>query len=316
MQTLLMAHPAFLRHETGPLHPERPARMRAIDAALADSAFAALRREEAPLRDDVEAAILRAHSHDYLEHMRAVSAASGGVPVHIDPDTVVSAGSWEAALRAVGAGLHAVDAVMDPASGVVNAFCQVRPPGHHAERDRAMGFCLFSTAAIAGLYARARHGAWRIAVIDFDVHHGNGTQKAFWSDAGLFYGSTHQMPLFPGTGAISECGVGNIWNAPLRAGDDGTVFRAAFKGRILPALEGFGPELILVSAGFDAHRDDPLADLRLLEPDFAWVTNQLVSVARRHCGGRIVSLLEGGYQLDALARSTAAHVEALMRGAG
>ena len=265
MQTLLLTHSAFLRHETGPLHPERPARMRAIDAALAGPAFTALRREEAPWRDDAEAAILLAHSHAYLEHVREVSADRDHLPVQIDPDTVISEGTWEAALRAVGAGLHAVDAVMDPASGVANAFCQVHPPGHHAKRDRAMGFCLFSTAAIAGLYARARHGAWRVAVIDFDVHHGNGTQERFWPDAGMFYGSTHQMPLFPGTGAISERGVGNIWNAPLRAGDDGTAFRAAFEERILPALESYGPDLILVSAGFDAHRDDPLANLCLLE---------------------------------------------------
>ena len=316
MQTLLLTHPAFLRHETGLLHPERPARMRAIDAALAGPAFAALRREEAPWRDDAEAAILLAHSYAYLEHIRAVSAERDRLPVRIDPDTVVAEGTWDAALRAVGAGLYAVDTVMDPASGVANAFCQVRPPGHHAERDRAMGFCLFSTAAIAGLYARARHGAWRVAVIDFDVHHGNGTQTIFWSDPDMFYGSTHEMPLFPGTGAISERGAGNICNAPLRAGDGGAAFRAAFEERILPALESFDPDLILVSAGFDAHRDDPLANLRLLEPDFAWVTDQIVGAAHRHCGGRIVSFLEGGYQLDALARSTAVHVEALMRGAG
>jgi acetoin utilization deacetylase AcuC-like enzyme len=316
MRTLLLTHPAFQRHETGPLHPERPARMRAIDAVLAEPAFAALQREEAPLRDDVEAAILLAHSYAYLEHIRAVSADRDHLPMQIDLDTVVSAGTWKAALLAVCAALHAVDAVMDPASDVANAFCQVRPPGHHAERERAMGFCLFSTVAIAGLYARARHGAWRVAVIDFDVHHGNGTQGAFWTDADMFYGSTHQMPLFPGTGAISERGVGNICNAPLRAGDDGAVFRAVFEGRILPALESFGPDLILISAGFDAHRDDPLADLRLLEPDFTWVTDRIVDAAQRHCSGRVVSFLEGGYQLDALARSTAAHVEALMRGAG
>lgn len=316
MQTLLLTHPAFLRHEAGPLHPERSERMRAIDAALANPAFAALRREEAPWRDDAEAAILLAHSYAYLEHIRAIAANRDRLPVQIDPDTVVAEGTWEAALWAVGAGLYAIDTVMDPASGITNAFCQVRPPGHHAERDRAMGFCLFSTAAIAGLYARARYGAWRVAVIDFDVHHGNGTQKIFWSDSDMFYGSTHEMPLFPGTGALSERGVGNIWNAPLRAGDGGAAFRAAFEERILPALESFGPDLILVSAGFDAHRDDPLANLRLLEPDFAWVTDQIVGAAHRHCGGRIVSLLEGGYQLDALARSTAAHVEALMRGAG
>ena len=226
MTTLLLTHPAFLRHETGPLHPERPARMRAIDAALSGGAFARLWREEAPLREDAEAAILRAHDREHLERLRALSADPDRLPASIDGDTVVSAGTWEAALRAVGAGLRAVDAVMDPVSGVGNAFCQVRPPGHHAGRNRAMGFCFFSTAAIAALYARAQYRARRVAVVDFDVHHGNGTQDIFWADPDLFYGSTHQMPLFPGTGAASERGVGNVWNAPLRAGDGGEAFRA------------------------------------------------------------------------------------------
>lgn len=313
MTTLLITHPCFLLHDTGFANPERPARMRAIDSALADPAFAALRREEAPLRSDAETQILRAHSPAQLSHIRTVAADRDHLPAHLDPDTVVSAGTWEAALRAVGAGLRAVDAVMNPASGVANAFCQVRPPGHHAGRDRAMGFCFFNGVAIAALYARATHGAARIAVIDFDVHHGNGTQDAFWSDPDLFYGSTHQMPLFPGTGAISERGVGNIWNAPLRAGDGGAEFRDAIEGRILPALHEFAPDLILISAGFDAHLGDPLANLRLLEPDFAWVTETIMEAAHRHCRGRIVSMLEGGYELAALAQSTAAHVGSLMQ---
>jgi acetoin utilization deacetylase AcuC-like enzyme len=229
---------------------------------------------------------------------------------HLDPDTVVSAGSWEAALRAVGAGLHAVDAVVS--GKAANAFCQVRPPGHHAEAERAMGFCLFSNAAIAGLYARSRHGAERVAVVDFDVHHGNGTQAIFWRDKDLFYGSTHEMPLFPGTGALRETGVGNIWNAPLRAGDGGERFREAFESRILPALHDFGPDILLISAGFDAHQADPLANLALVEADFMWATERLADMAKRHCQGRIVSLLEGGYDLNALARSVAVHVKTLM----
>jgi acetoin utilization deacetylase AcuC-like enzyme len=225
---------------------------------------------------------------------------------------VMSVGTWEAALRAVGAGLLAVDKVLDPESGVSNAFCQVRPCGHHAEKDRAMGFCLFGNVAIAGMYARARHGAERIAVVDFDVHHGNGTQDIFWSDKDLFFASTHQMPLYPGTGAVGEAGVGNIWNAPLRPGDGGEPFREAVESRILPALRNFGPDLVLISAGFDAHEADPLANLRLVEADFMWATEKLAEAASRHCNGRIVSMLEGGYDLTALARSVGVHVRTLM----
>ncbi|KAB1070201.1 histone deacetylase family protein [Methylobacterium planeticum] len=319
MPTLLLTHPAFLRHEPGGAHPERPARMRAIDEALAGPEFAGLQREAAPLREDAEARILLAHSARHLDRVRAArdaaSARDAAQPQRLDPDTVMSAGSWEAALRGVGAGLRAVDAVMDRGSGLANAFCQVRPPGHHAEHDRAMGFCLFSNVAIAAHYARAKHGAERVAVVDFDVHHGNGTQEIFWADRDLFYGSTHQMPWFPGTGAVSEQGVGNIWNAPLRAGDGGEVFREAVRSRILPALDAFRPDLILVSAGFDAHADDPLGRLRLGAADFTWVTDALVEAARRHCGGRLVSMLEGGYLLPALAQSAAAHVRALSQGA-
>ena len=193
-----------------------------------------------------------------------------------------------------------------------NAFCAVRPPGHHAEPSRAMGFCLFNSVAVAALHARAKHGAKRVAVVDFDVHHGNGTQAAFWTDKDLFYGSTHQMPLFPGTGALDETGVGNICNAPLAPGDDGEDFRAAWESRILPALDAFAPDFLLVSAGFDAHLKDPLAQLRLIEPDFAWVTEKLLEAAAKHTGGKLVSTLEGGYDLDALASSTAVHVETLM----
>lgn len=306
MTTLLLTHPACLLHDTGFGHPERADRLRAIDDALAGAAFKRLKREEAPLAD--LAVIERLHPHAYVEMIRAA------IPKRdhnwLDPDTVVSPGSWEAALRATGAAIRAVDQVM--AGAADNAFCAVRPPGHHAEPSRAMGFCLFNTVAVAALHARAAHGAKRVAVVDFDVHHGNGTQDAFWSDKDLFYGSTHQMPLFPGTGALSETGVGNIFNAPLKPGDDREDFRAAWQTRILPALDDFAPDFLLVSAGFDAHIKDPLAQLRLVEADFAWVTEKLLEAAAKHTGGKLVSTLEGGYDLDALASSTAVHVETLM----
>ncbi|MBE7202042.1 MAG: histone deacetylase family protein [Parafilimonas terrae] len=285
--------------------------MRAIDEALSGPDFRAILREEAPLRRDGEEAILRVHSRPYLDALRAAASDTARLPAHLDADTVISPGTWEAALRAVGAGMHAVDAVMGAQTDVRRAFCQVRPPGHHAGRETAMGFCLFNTPAVTALHARARHGAERVAVVDFDVHHGNGTQAAFWQDTNLFYGSTHRMPWFPGTGAASETGVGNICNVPLAAGDDRGPFRDGWSRRILPALDAFRPDLVIISAGFDAHVGDPLGGLRLGEADFEWVTREIAEVAHRRCGGRIVSLLEGGYVLDALARSTAAHVRGL-----
>ena len=306
-------HDACLLHDTGPGHPERPDRMRAIDKVLSHEMFNDLRREQAPLRDDVEAQIALAHPQRYIDWVKSVRPRPGEEAVRLDPDTVLSAGSWEPALRAVGAGLMAVDRVFDPASGIKNVFAQVRPCGHHAEAERAMGFCIFSNVAIAGLYARKRHGAERIAVVDFDVHHGNGTQDIFWSDKGLFFGSTHQMPLYPGTGAVNETGVGNIWNAPLRPGDGGELFKEAFESRILPALRNFAPDVVLISAGFDAHKDDPLANLQLTEPDFGWATAKITEIADKHAGGRVVSMLEGGYNLAALARSAAVHVGVLMQ---
>jgi acetoin utilization deacetylase AcuC-like enzyme len=313
MTTLLLTHPSFVQHDTGMGHPERPDRMRAIDKALAEESFAGLEREEAPLREDVEAAIELAHPSAYIDWVKSVRPAEGQDPVRLDPDTVLSAKSWEPALRAVGAGLQAVDRVMDKASGVRNAFCQVRPCGHHAERERAMGFCIFSNVAIAALYARKTYGVERVAVVDFDVHHGNGTQDIFWSDKNLLFASTHQMPLYPGTGAVSETGVGNIWNAPLRPGDAGDRFKEAFEARLLPALKNFAPDLVLISAGFDAHKDDPLANLRLLEPDFAWATAKIADVAATSAAGRLVSMLEGGYNLTALAKSVGMHVKMLMQ---
>jgi acetoin utilization deacetylase AcuC-like enzyme len=313
MATLLITHPSFLEHDTGPGHPERPDRMRAIDKVLAHEMFSDLLREEAPLRDDVEERVALAHPQRYIDWVRSVRPQPGEEPVRLDPDTVLSPKSWEPALRAVGAGLLAIDRVFDPASGVKNAFAQVRPCGHHAEHERAMGFCIFNNVAIAGLYAREKYGAERVAVVDFDVHHGNGTQDIFWSNKNLFLGSTHQMPLYPGTGALSEAGVGNIWNAPLRPGDGGEPFKEAFESRILPALQNFGPDVVIISAGFDAHKDDPLANLQLTEPDFAWATGKIAELADAHAGGRLVSMLEGGYNLAALARSVAVHVGVLMQ---
>ena len=312
MSTLLITHPSFVEHDTGPGHPERPDRMRAIDKVLAHELFAKLKREEAPLRDDVEDQITLAHPRAYVEWVKSARPGPGEEPARLDPDTVLSATSWEPALRAVGAGLMAVDRVFDPKSGIKNVFAQVRPCGHHAERERAMGFCIFANAAIAGLYARKKYGAERIAVVDFDVHHGNGTQDVFWSDKDLYLGSTHQMPLYPGTGALNETGVGNIWNAPLRPGDGGDPFKEAFESRILPALRSFSPDIVIISAGFDAHRDDPLANLQLTEPDFGWATAKIAEVADKHAQGRLVSMLEGGYNLAALAKSVAVHVNVLM----
>jgi acetoin utilization deacetylase AcuC-like enzyme len=260
----------------------------------------------------VEEQIELAHPRRYIDWVKSRRPAEGEAPVRLDPDTLFSSKSWEPALRAVGAGLAAVDRVLDPASGVKNAFCQVRPCGHHAETGRAMGFCIFNNVAIAGLYARKKYGVERVAVVDFDVHHGNGTQEIFWSDKNLLLASTHQMPLYPGTGALSETGVGNIWNAPLRPGDGGEPFKEAFESRILPALRNFAPDLVLVSAGFDAHQDDPLANLRLVEADFAWATGKIADIAARYAEGRLVSMLEGGYNLTALARSVGVHVRRLM----
>lgn len=310
MATVLITHPSFAGHDTGPHHPERPERMRVIDKVLEHEVYQALLRHEAPLRDDDEVYIIKAHNQKHYDDMRRVAAGVGAEGARIDGDTVVSKGTWQAARRAVGAGLDAVDLVMT--KGAASCFCQVRPPGHHAETDKAMGFCLFNNIAVAAHYARDKHGAERVAVIDFDVHHGNGTQEIFWSDKDLFYGSTHQMPLFPGTGALSETGVGNIFNAPMRQGDGRDAFEDAFTERILKPLHNFAPDIVLISAGFDAHRDDPLGGMQLVEADYIWATEKLAKAAHRHANGRIVSMLEGGYNLTALARSVAVHVKTLM----
>ncbi len=229
--------------------------------------------------------------------------------VRIDADTVMSPGSGEAALRAAGAACAAVDAVL--AGEAANAFCALRPPGHHAEPDRSMGFCLFNNIAIGARHALAAHGLGRVSIFDFDVHHGNGTQAAFEREPRVQYLSTHQWPLYPGTGARRETGVGNIVNRPLPAGTGSKEWRAVVAADILPAIDRFAPELIMISAGFDAHRRDPLAMLELTEDDYGWVTRELLVLAQRHAEGRVISVLEGGYDLTALANSSLAHLNAL-----
>ena len=309
MTTLLIKHSAGLNHLTPLGHPERPDRLRALMQVFDEERFQPLQRVEAPSVPLETIALC--HPMDYVEALRQAVPREGIVA--IDADTSMSPGSFEAALRAVGGAVHAVNEVVGKRAD--NAFVAMRPPGHHTETARAMGFCLFNTAAIAARYAQDHHGLGRVAVVDFDVHHGNGSQDIFWSDANVMYCSTHQMPLYPGTGAVSERGAhDNIVNAPLSAGDGGDKFREAFQSRILPRLASFGPELIVISAGFDAHERDPLANLQLVDTDFAWVTKALMEVADKTAQGRVVSVLEGGYDLEGLSQSAAAHVTALMQG--
>ncbi|AID28788.1 acetoin utilization protein [Mesorhizobium sp. SEMIA 3007] len=308
MTTRLYTHPIFLEHITPPGHPERPDRLRAIERVLDDEAFAALDRVKAPEGD--EATILYAHPADFVARVRAAIPEEG--IARIDADTTASPKSWQAVIAAIGAANAAVDDVF--AGRADNVFVAARPPGHHAEKTTAMGFCFFNTAAIAARYAQKKHGAERVAVVDWDVHHGNGTQDIFWDDPSVLYCSTHQMPLYPGTGAKTETGAGNIVNAPLAPQTGSEVFRDAFLSRVLPSLDNFAPDLIIISAGFDAHHRDPLAEINLTEDDFDWATGQLMQRAARHSGNRLVSLLEGGYDLQGLAFSVAAHVGRLMKG--
>jgi acetoin utilization deacetylase AcuC-like enzyme len=306
MTTLLFSHESSAQHDTGHGHPERPDRIRAVMQALSADGFAELDRREAPAADLAD--LDRVNPPGYVERLLAAVPSDG--LARIDPDTVISPQSGEAALRASGAIIAAIDAVI--AGEATNAFCAVRPPGHHAEPGRSMGFCLFNNIAVGALHARAAHGLDKIAVVDFDVHHGNGTQAVFETDPGLLFASSHQYPYYPGTGAASETGLGNVFNVPLDAGAGSAEFRAGFESRILPALAAFRPELILVSAGFDAHAADPLAAIRLDEDDFDWVTRELCAIAGEACDGRLVATLEGGYDLDALVASVSVHVAALM----
>lgn len=308
MTTLLVSQPNFADHQTPEGHPERPDRIRAVDEVLAGDEFSALLRRNAPYGDLHSAELV--HDSRYLGRLRDARPAEG--IGQIDSDTFISDGSLDVVATGLGGALAAMDAVF--LGETDNAFCAIRPPGHHAEIAMPMGFCLVNTVAVAAREAQRKYGAERIAIVDFDVHHGNGTQDIFKDDASVFYASSHQFPLYPGTGAPNETGVGNIVNAVLAAGSDGAEMRDAYRGTILPALENFAPDLLLISAGFDAHERDPLAQLRWTDADFAWVTGKLMEVAGRRCGNRIVSLLEGGYDLKGLSGGVRQHVLTLLNG--
>lgn len=301
----IYTHPASHLHVTPPGHPERVARIQTIDRLLLRSPYDAIERMEAPEVTDEQ--ILRAHDPRYLEKILESVPEEGWVS--LDPDTHMCPDSLTAARHAAGANVAAVEAVMEGEARA--AFCAIRPCGHHAERARAMGFCLFSNIAIGALHALDVLGLDRVGIVDFDVHHGNGTQDIFWNDARVMFASTHQMPLFPGTGAASETGVGNIVNAPLPPMSGGAEMREAFENRVLPALRLHEPQLVMISAGFDAHRDDPLASLNWTPEDFRWATERIAEIAAECCEGRLVSTLEGGYDLDGLATSLAAHLDVL-----
>ena len=310
MSTLLISHPSFLEHDPGEYHPECPDRLRAVMAALEDESFALLYRATATAATLEQ--LLRIHPQNYVDTILGIRPPAGEL-VMIDADTAMSAGSAEAAVYAAGAVVAGIDAVFD-SSAIDTAFAAVRPPGHHATPDVPGGFCLFNNVAIGARHAQAHYGIERVAILDFDVHHGQGTQAVVEVDASLFYGSSHQYPLYPGTGSARERGIdGNVVNVPLAPNSGSAEFRAGWSERILPQLDRFAPELLIISAGFDAHKRDPLAQLRLETDDFRWITEQLVSIADRHARGRVVSALEGGYDLEALAAATAAHVRALLR---
>ena len=306
MVTRLYTHPVFLEHITPPGHPERPDRLRAIERALQEQEFERLDRVEAPEGD--EDTILYAHPEHYLKDLRAKIPDTG--IVRVDEDTTASPKSFIAALTAVGASNAAVDDVF--LGRADNVFAAIRPPGHHAEKATAMGFCLFNNAAIAARHAQKRHGAERVAIVDWDVHHGNGTQDIFQHDARVSYYSTHQAGLFPNSGLRRDRGAGNLMNILLPPGSGGFRFRNVWADEMLPAIDDFRPQLLLISAGFDAHLRDPQADLMLETDDFAWITGELHALARRHAAGRVVSMLEGGYDLQALAECSVAHVQTLL----
>ena len=310
MTFVILTHDDCLGHVTPPGHPERVERLQAVNAALSDPAFAAVPRIEAPLAED--GPILRAHPAAYMERIESSEPEQGWTS--LDPDTHMSPGSVAAARRAAGANVKAVDMVMGGEAKI--AFCAARPPGHHAEQETPMGFCLYANAAIAALHAIEAHGAARVAVADFDVHHGNGTQAIFWDDPRVVLSTSQQFPLWPGTDRESEVGAGNIFNGTIPPGGGGAAFRKVWEDRLLPGIDAHEPDLIVISAGFDAHARDPLAELNLLEEDFIWITERLCDLADKHCQGRVVSTLEGGYDLEALASSTAAHCRVLMERAG
>ena len=304
MQTAYISHPLCLKHDMGAHHPESPARIHAIeDRLIASGLLSYLQRHDAPAATREQ--LLRVHDGAYIDSIESIAPQQG--IVQLDGDTAMNPFSYRAALRAAGAVVLGVDLVM--AGKVENAFCNVRPPGHHAERARAMGFCIFNNIAVGAAHALAHHGLQRVAIADFDVHHGNGTETIFHDNPRVMLCSTFQHPFYPYYGADS--GNEHIINVPLSAGAGGDVFRSAVTQHWLPALENFKPELLLISAGFDAHRDDDMAMLNLTEPDYVWVTEVLKGIAGEFAQGRIVSALEGGYELHALGRSAQAHIKVL-----
>ncbi|MCZ7907829.1 histone deacetylase family protein [Agrobacterium leguminum] len=311
MATRLYEHPIFLEHITPSGHPERPDRLRSLNIALEHPNFERLERKEAPQAN--EDAVLLAHPEEHLlAIMRQIPEEDGEIN-RVEADTYVSQKSLQAALTGIGAAMAAVDDVFTGAAD--NVFVAARPPGHHAETAKAMGFCLFNNVAIAARHAQKKHGAERIAIIDWDVHHGNGTQDIFWNDTSVLFCSTHQMPLYPWSGDKNETGVkNNIVNAPLSPNTGSEYFREAFKSRVLPAIADFSPDLILISAGFDAHHRDPLAQINLVGEDFDWATGRLLEMADKYTSNRVVSLLEGGYDLEGLAESAAMHILRMMKG--
>jgi acetoin utilization deacetylase AcuC-like enzyme len=306
MSVLVLTHPSSHAHVTPPGHPERVVRIEVVDRVLASGPYATLPRAEAPAASDAE--IERAHDAAYVEMIKASAPTQGWA--NLDPDTHMCPDSLEAARHAAGSNIAAVEAVVGGAHKA--AFCAVRPCGHHAEKNRAMGFCLFNNVAIGARHALASLGVNKLAIVDFDVHHGNGTQNIFWSEPRVMFASSHQMPLYPGTGVASETGVGNIFNVPLAPNTGGREMRMAYQSHVFPALRAFDPDLIMISAGFDAHRDDPLANLMWTQADFGWVTAEICKIAAECCEGRVVSTLEGGYDLDGLTDSLVAHLDALI----